>query len=239
MKYKNKILTFLITMILMWKLSGSVFLAYGSAAQSGLENAIGVDASVTVQETKEPLNVKDKVTLNIHAENTTEKKEVLRLYFSEIEGNLTEDKNQWGIYLDKVAQQIIVHDFQEKGEIDISVKSFRQEETDGILKQYRNDETEEGIYYAELELPTGTYTDFSLTVTSKMAGSIAVIPVFGKESFIYGNAAVICWEEIEQSTNQEETQDKVQDETNLVPEICKFRTCVPKKRWCFASPIWI
>lgn len=74
MKYKNKILTFLITMILMWKLSGSVFLAYGSAAQSGLENAIGVDASVTVQETKEPLNVKDKVTLNIHAENTTEKK---------------------------------------------------------------------------------------------------------------------------------------------------------------------
>ena len=229
MKYKNKILTFLITMILMWKLSGSVFLTYGSAAQSGLENAIGVDASVTVQETKEPLNVKDKVTLNIHAENTTEKKEVLRLYFSEIEGNLTEDKNQWGIYLDKAAQQIIVHDFQEKGEIDISVKSFRQEETDGILKQYRNDETEEGIYYAELELPTGTYTDFSLTVTSKMAGSIAVIPVFGKESFIYGNAAVICWEEIEQSTNQEETQDKVQDETNLVPEICKFRTCVPKK----------
>ena len=115
MKYKNRIMTFLMAIILIWNLSGSVFQVYGSSAQSGLENAIGVNASVTVQETKEPL--KDKVTLNIHAENTTEKNEMFRLYFSDIEGNLTEDKNQWGVYLEKAPWQILVQEFQEKEQI--------------------------------------------------------------------------------------------------------------------------
>ena len=219
MKYKDRIMTFLMAIILIWNLSGSVFQVYGSSAQSGLENAIGVNASVTVQETKEPLKVKDKVTLNIHAENTTEKNEMFRLYFSDIEGNLTEDKNQWGVYFEKAPWQILVQEFQEKEQMDISIKSFQQEETDGILTQYRKAETEEGIHYAELELPTGTYTDFALTVTSERAGSIAVIPVFGKENFVYGNAAVICWKEVEQNTNQEEIQDKVQDEIHIVPTI--------------------
>ena len=47
MKYKNRILTFLIAMVLIWNLSGSVLSVYGSDVQSMQEEITAFDASVT------------------------------------------------------------------------------------------------------------------------------------------------------------------------------------------------
>ena len=60
MKYKNRILTFLIAMVLIWNLSGSVLSVYGSDVQSMQEEITAFDASVTVQDTGEPLRTGDK-----------------------------------------------------------------------------------------------------------------------------------------------------------------------------------
>lgn len=249
MKSKKKFLTFWIVVILIWNLSDSVLQVYGSASQSYLEqeDIRGFEASVKVQDKKEALKAKDKVVLNIHAENKTEKNEFLRLNFCETEENLPENKKQWGGYLKNGSHQIRIEEFQESNHWEVPVKSLKQGESGGELKEYKESEAEEGGYYAELELPAGTYTDFSLTITSEKAARIAVIPTFGKENFVYGEAAAICWKEIDMDANREETQGEVQGQEELqegtqegvskedsesikiVPETSEFRTSVPQK----------
>ena len=229
MKYKKKILTFLsvlIVTILMWNLSDSVLQVYGGAIQSGQdqEEVSGFHAYVTVQDTGEVLKEKDKVVLNVHAENKTENNEAFRLYFCETKENLMENKEQCGVYLGKISHHIGIEEFRENAQREVLIKSFNQESSGGILKEHKVLETKGGGHYAELELPSGTYTEFSLTVTSEKTARIAVIPVFGKENFVYGEAATIHWEEVDMDTNQEESES-----IKVVPEVCKFRTCVPQK----------
>ena len=227
MKYKNRILTFLIAMVLIWNLSGSVLSVYGSDVQSMQEEITAFDASVTVQDTGEPLRTGDKVVLNVHAENKTENNEILRLYFCEVEGDFNNNTEQWGTYLERPSKRIDILEFKESNEWLISFKDSNQQNIEGVLKQCKETETHGGVRYTELELPAGTYTEFSLTVVSENTARIAVIPVFEREKSIYGEPAVIYWEEI---IEKEEIQGEKESESiKVVPELCKFRTKIPQK----------
>ena len=84
---------------------------------------------------------------------------------------------------------------------DISVKSFQQEETDGVLKQYRNDETEEGIHYAELDVYKRQPRNFGRRGATEMwpqrkgsSNCLAKTQVYAKpKGEVYGLTPARCW----------------------------------------------
>ena len=133
------------------------------------------------------------MVLNVHAENKTENNEILRLYFCEVEGDFNNNTEQWGTYLERPSKRIDILEFKESNEWSISFKDSNQQNIEGVLKQCKETETHGGFRYTELELPAGTYTEFSLTVVSENTARIAVIPVFEREKSIYGEPAVIYW----------------------------------------------
>lgn len=130
----------------MWNLLDSVLQVYGNTIQSEQEQeeVREFHTYVTVQNTGKALKAKDNVVLNVYAENKAEKNEIFRLYFCEVKETLTENKEEWGAYLENISHEVEIQEFQENAQCEVLIKSFNQGSSEGILKEHKVPETKEG-----------------------------------------------------------------------------------------------
>ena len=140
---------------------------------------------------KDELSVGDTAKLHVKAENKSADTASLKLYFSDTDTQLTEDKTG---YLTKPAMSMSIKGLNKECMLSVPVKTQDEKTIDTslkFLKEVKNDVVLSR--YAVVELPAGASTEFDITIANTSEGSVSVIPVMEQKSVSFGDAATLTW----------------------------------------------
>lgn len=148
-------------------------------------------SSVENKDKKDELSVGDTAKLHVKAENKSADTASLKLYFSDTDTQLTEDKTG---YLTKPAMSMSIKGLNKECMLSVPVKTQDDKAIDTslkFLKEVKNDVVLSR--YAVVELPAGASTEFDITIANTNASSVSVIPVMEQKSVSFGDAATLTW----------------------------------------------
>lgn len=140
---------------------------------------------------KDKLSVGDTAKLHVKAENKSADIASLKLYFSDTDTQLTEDKTG---YLTKPAMSMSIKGLNKECMLSVPVKTQDDKTIDTslkFLKEVKNDVVVSR--YAVVELPAGASTEFDITIANTNASSVSIIPVMEQKSVSFGDAATLTW----------------------------------------------
>ncbi len=196
----------------------------GSTSSITMEESGSLSSTVELKGSDEKVTAGKDAELKVKAENTTSAESVVRFYLSKIEDKLDADKTTWSKYLTSPAVELTVKGLDDNSNMEVEVKvadGTTSKEKLSFMKETKDDAVTSR--YAEMKLPAGASTEFSLSVTSDTDATVAVIPVLGTENATYGSAATIKFEKgidvinaikdifVEEDKKEDSTDIKVDD----------------------------
>lgn len=169
----------------------------------------------------------DSIPVHVTAENPADKAADFRLYFWDYGESLPEDKGEWSEVLTDACEDIKIAELQDTDEYIVDLKQGEdtvQGKVSFISDKDDNDQMANA--YLSIELPAGAAMDTVFHISSDVAETVTVIPVFGAESenAFYGDAAVAQWKEnpivveADQSEDTAETEPETEDADAIVVE---------------------
>ena len=169
----------------------------------------------------------DSIPVHVTAENPTDKAADFRLYFWDYGETLPEDKAEWSEVLTDACEDVKIAELQDTDEYIVDLKQGEdtvQGKVSFISDKDDNDQLANA--YLSIELPAGAAMDTVFHISSDVAETVTVIPVFGAESenAFYGDAAAAQWKEnpivveADQSEDTAETEPETEDADAIVVE---------------------
>lgn len=169
----------------------------------------------------------DSIPVHVTAENPADKAADFRLYFWDYGESLPEDKGEWSEVLTDACEDVKIAELQDTDEYIVDLKQGEdtvQGKVSFISDKDDNDQLANA--YLSIELPAGAAMDTVFHISSDVAETVTVIPVFGAESenAFYGDAAVAQWKEnpivveADQSEDTAETKPETEDADAIVVE---------------------
>lgn len=169
----------------------------------------------------------DSIPVHVTAENPTDKAADFRLYFWDYGESLPEDKGEWSEVLTDACEDVKIAELQDADEYAVDLK--QGEDTVQSKVSFVSDEDDKDqltAAYLSMEIPSGASLDTVFHISSDVAETVTVIPVFGAESenAFYGDAAVAQWKEnpivveADQSEDTAETEPETEDADAIVVE---------------------
>lgn len=169
----------------------------------------------------------DSIPVHVTAENPADKAADFRLYFWDYGESLPEDKGEWSEVLTDACEDVKIAELQDTDEYIVDLKQGEdtvQGKVSFISDKDDNDQLANA--YLSIELPAGAAMDTVFHISSDVAETVTVIPVFGAESenAFYGDAAVAQWKEnpivveADQSEDTAETEPETEDADAIVVE---------------------
>lgn len=153
-------------------------------------------SSAEYKDAKKSLDTGDAAKVHVKAENKSEQDASLKLYFCNTAAELSEDKTEWSSYLKNPALEMAIKGLKKDGTLEVSVVDKDKNETKATLKFLKEVKDNKVLSrYAVVTLPAGASTEFDVSVTDSVAGTVSVIPVMEQTGTEYGDAATIEWEE--------------------------------------------
>ena len=151
-------------------------------------------ASVSKNSEKNTLNTGMESVISVQAENKSNKTAIFKVYFTDVNGDLSDDKSTWAEYLTQPALNMQVKDLSDECTLPVHIT-----DEDGnvsevpleFLKEVKDDEIVSR--YAKLELPAGANTEFDITIWSDKNSTVTLIPVMEQDEAVYGDNASITW----------------------------------------------
>lgn len=169
----------------------------------------------------------DSIPVHVTAENPADKAADFRLYFWDYGETLPEDKAEWSEVLTDACEDVKIAELQDTDEYIVDLKQGEdtvQGKVSFISDKDDNDQLANA--YLSIELPAGAAMDTVFHISSDVAETVTVIPVFGAESenAFYGDAAAAQWKEnpivveADQSEDTAETEPETEDADAIVVE---------------------
>lgn len=152
-------------------------------------------ASVSKNNEKNTLNIGTESVLSVQAENKSDKTAIFKVYFTNVDGELSDDKSTWNEYLTQPALNMQVKDLSDDYTLSVDIVDNDgniSESSLAFLKEVKDDEIISR--YAKLALPAGTKTAFDMTIWSDKNSTVTVIPVMEQDEAVYGDDASVTWE---------------------------------------------
>lgn len=160
-----------------------------------LETSSSVEQTLGASVTAEKAEVKTGKTskLSVKAKNTSEKDATFKLYFSEVEGDLSSDKGVWLSYLRQPATNVSVDGFDKNDtkKVKITVDGKETEATLRIMKVVEDGKIVSR--YMVMDLPAKATAEFDVSVLSNGAEKVTFIPVIKQDGTNFGDAATVSW----------------------------------------------
>ena len=186
-----------------------------------LETSSSVEQMLGASVTAEKAEVKTGKTskLSVKVKNTSEKDATFKLYFSEVEGDLSSDKGEWLSYLRQPATNVSVDGFDKNDtkKVKITVDGKETEATLRIMK-----DVEDGKIvsrYMVMDLPAKATAEFDVSVLSNGAEKATFIPVIKQDGTNFGDAATVSWTGSKKKAvsvfDTDEIQGKEQEKNNV------------------------
>ena len=183
------------------------------------ESKVLLDASVSKNDKKNILNTGVSSVLTVKAENNSDKTAVFKVYFTNLNDDLSEDKSEWSEYLTQPALYMQVKGLDDDCNLSVNVLDVdgnTTETTLSFLKEVKDDEIVSR--YARMELPASTSTEFDLTVYSDKNSTVTLIPVMEQNEAVYGEDTSVTWKKklnffdkfIQLFTGEDEENDEIE-----------------------------
>lgn len=169
----------------------------------------------------------DAVPVHVTAENPTDKAEDFRLYFWDYGETLPEDKAEWSKVLTDACEDVKVAELQDTDEYAVDLKQGEDTVQSKVsFVSDKDDKDQLTAAYLSMEIPSGASLDTVFHISSDVAETVTVVPVFDMESEnpFYGDAAVAQWKEnpivveADQSEDTAETEPETEDADAIVVE---------------------
>lgn len=140
----------------------------------------------------------DSIPVHVTAENPADKAADFCLYFWDYGESLPEDKGEWSEVLTDACEDVKIAELQDTDEYIVDLKQGEdtvQGKVSFISDKDDNDQLANA--YLSIELPAGAAMDTVFHISSDVAETVTIIPVFDTESenVFYGDAAIAQWKE--------------------------------------------
>lgn len=158
----------------------------------------------------------DAVPVHVTAENPTDKAADFRLYFWDYGESLPEDKAEWFEVLTDACEDVRVAELQDTDEYAVDLMQGKDTvQGKAAFVSDKDDNDQLTAAYLSIELPAETVLDTVFHISSDVAETVTVIPVFGVESenAFYGDASTVQWKEKPIVVEPDETEDTAEAES--------------------------
>lgn len=157
----------------------------------------------------------DAVPVHVTAENPTDKAADFRLYFWDYGETLPEDKGEWADILVDACEDVRVAELQDADEYAVDLKQNKDNVQEKVSVVFEKDEKDQlTAVYLSIEIPAEAALDTVFHISSDVAETVTIIPVFGAESenAFYGDASTVQWKENPIIVEKDEAEDAVEIE---------------------------
>lgn len=157
----------------------------------------------------------DSIPVHVTAENPTDKAADFRLYFWDYAETLPEDKAEWSKVLTDACENVKVAELQDTDEYAIDLKQGEDTVQGKVsFASDKDDKDQLTAAYLSIEIPADTALDTVFHISSDVAETVTVVPVFDAESenAFFGDAAAAQWKENPIVVEAGETEDIAETE---------------------------